>query len=274
MSQKFRAYKKDSKYGIAIVTGGSSGIGNSIIEQIGKLDLAPVVFNLSRQKPSTFYDVIEGVHVDCDLSDREQRKTAFTKLERLIEARPENAKILLVNNAGFGLYGKAFTQDPAQHLEVIEVNVAALVELTVRLLPRIKQNGGAIMNIASTAAFQPTPYLATYGAAKSFVLDWTLALNEELRYDKAHAIAICPGPTRTNFFQRAGLPPRHSPSGHSHTSESVAKTAIAALIRGESHIVIGLKNKLLAALPKLLPRATMTYLARQAIKRYRANRDS
>ena len=269
MSQKLRAYVKDSKYGLAIVTGGSSGIGKSIIEQVETLDLALLVFNLSRRKPPTFTIDQRHLHLECDLADRQQRSQVFTTLEAKVEQQSEDGPILLVNNAGFGAYGDVDSISVRQHLDLIEVNVLALVELTTRLLPFLKQRGGAIMNIASTAAFQPVPLMASYAASKSFVLNWTLALNEELRGSPARALAICPGPTRTRFFENAGV--TGTPGGHSQAPEAVAKAALAALERKPALLVTGMLNKTMTSLAGLAPRALAARLAGQVIRRFRNN---
>lgn len=271
MSQKFRAYDKVSKYGLAIVTGGSSGIGYSIIEQIGRLGLATRVFNLSRAIPASFYNVENLHHLECDLADRLRRREAFTLLEHQLDQLPPDSPILLVNNAGFGLFGPIDTHTPAQHLEVLEVNALALVELTTLLLPRLRERGGAILNVASTAAFQPTPFMATYAAAKSFVLNWTIALNEELRpYPQIRAIAVCPGSTRTDFFRRAGIGAQSAPPGYSQTSEQVAAAALRALSRRSPFIVTGWPNKFMTAAAARLPRALVARIAGLVVAKFRS----
>lgn len=271
MSQKFRANVNASKYGLAIVTGGSSGIGKSIIEQLLTLESPPSVFNLSRRKPTSFYNGQDLHHLECDLSDRAQRGAAFDELEQEIERSSATGKMLLINNAGYGLYGNVDNAQPRQHLDLLEVNILALVELSARLLPRIKQRGGSIMNIASTAAFQATPHLATYGASKAFVLNWTLSLNEELRGTSARALAVCPGPTSTGFFKRAGFGGDIAPGGFSQTPEQVAKAALQAAANGKSFVVTGAANKLLVGLAGLLPRGLQTRASALVIKRMRSD---
>ncbi|MDQ8201985.1 SDR family NAD(P)-dependent oxidoreductase [Pelagicoccus sp. SDUM812003] len=272
MSQTSRANEKDSRYGLAIISGGSSGIGKSIIELLGNLGTAHRVFNLSRKKPAHFTNDKRRLHLECDLGDRAKRKQAFSSLEHEIDQSPESGPILLINNAGFGLYGEIGDQSPERHLELLEVNICALVELTTRLLPRIKQRGGSIMNIASTSAFQPTPYLSTYGASKAFVLNWTLALNQELKGSGASAHALCPGPTRTEFFDRAGL--SKIPGGFSQSPEEVAKVALSMIEKGQSYRVPGLLNKLAVLATSLLPPATRTALAASVLKRWRSTSSS
>lgn len=263
-----------SKYDLAIVTGGSSGIGNSIIEGLCKVKPGIRIFNLSRRIPALFSIDQNLQHLDCDLSDRAQRSKVFDRLERELRHAEPKGRILLVNNAGFGLYGPLEANTPPQHLELLEVNICALVELTTRLLPLIKQHGGSIMNIASTSAFQPTPYLATYGASKAFVLNWTLALNDELRGSAASAIAVCPGPTQTEFFLRAGFSKSVVPAGYSNSPEQVASWVLKALDGKSSLLVTGFANKLAALFSSLLPLSLRTRIAGAVIRRFRQTPDS
>lgn len=257
-----------SKYSLAIVTGGSSGIGKSIIDDFSKLEPDALIINLSRQAPASFYNNTTRLHLSCDLGDKGQRTKAFDQLERHLRNGQDTGGILLVNNSGFAAYGSIESIPPAKHLELLEVNVCALVELTARLLPYIVKRGGDIVTIASTAAFQPTPNLATYGASKGFVLNWTLALNEELRGTGSRAIAICPGPTRTDFFRRAGMSEGGS-SGHRHSPEQVSQLAFRALARRKAFTVTGRLNKLLTLASGLLPLALRARAAGSVMRRFR-----
>lgn len=177
-------------------------------------------------------------------------------------------KILLVNNSGFGAYG-VFPAPALEHnLDMIEVNVKAAVHLTGRLLPLLKERGGAIVNVASTAAFQPTPYMATYGATKAFLLHWSLALREELRETGVHVLAVCPGPTRTKFFRRAGFEaPVVSPQ-IGQTVEEVAEATLAALQREKPLVISGRLNKLMVALTSLLPKPWISRLSERVLRKY------
>ena len=145
-----------------------------------------------------------------------------------------------------------------KQLQMIDLNVRALVELTGRLLPALQARGGAVVNIASTAAFQPTPYMATYGASKAFVLHWTLALSEDLRESKVRTLAVCPGPTRTNFFHAAGFasPPMQGGINGAldMSADQVAERALVALARGQTLLVTGWKNKLIAFVGSKTPK--------------------
>jgi hypothetical protein len=138
----------------------------------------------------------------------------------------------LVNNAGAGEYGKFATQELAALERMMSLNMNAVVRLTHAVLPgMIERRRGRILNIASTAAFQPTPFMAVYGATKAFIRSWSLALWWELRSKGVHVTCVCPGPVRTEFFDRGGyerrkrrrlgcgesLPGNASSPGHVHT---------------------------------------------------------
>jgi len=205
----------------------------------------------------------------CDLARPEERKAVFARLSATLEGSRDRRPLLLVNNAGFGLYGEARAHAPAEELALLETNVSALVELTSVLMPELLRRGGAVVNVASTAAFQPTPYLATYGASKAFVLNWTLALGEELRPLGVHALALCPGPTRTDFFRRAGLAEGVARPPFGQSSEAVVDALLDALARRRRFVVSGFANRLLTDLSCRLPKGLCVRLAARAIGRYR-----
>jgi short-subunit dehydrogenase len=152
---------------------------------------------------------------------------------------------------------------------MIDVNVSAVVHFTGLLLPLMKRRGGTILTVASTAAFQPTPYLATYGATKTFVLHWSLSLNEELRGTGVRTLAVCPGPTSTQFFRRAGLQKGSVADSLGQTSEQVVAEALCAVAAGRSLLVTGWKNKLLTGLAPLFPRTLVARVSALVLARYR-----
>ncbi len=112
----------------------------------------------------------------------------------------------MVNNAGFGLLGEAAELDRARQLAMIDLNIRALTDLSLRWLDSIKRHRGGILNVASIAGFLPGPGMAVYHATKAYVLSFTEALHEELKADGVRVCALCPGPVETEFFERAGLP--------------------------------------------------------------------
>lgn len=270
MKPATRTNKKISEHTLSIITGGSSGIGNAIIERILKVESAAGICNISRTKPSLFFNDQNRLHLKCDLSDREDRTKVLSELIEDLEKRDDSGPILLVNNAGFGLYDEATAKPVEEHLELLEVNVAALVDISLRFIPLLKKRGGTLINIASTSAFQATPYIATYGASKAFVLNWSLALNEELKGSDVKVLAVCPGPTQTNFFKRAGLTGHVIPDGYSQSPESVVEEIFKALAKDQALVTTGLLNKISAFFASKLPKVFGTRLAGKIINKYRS----
>jgi short-subunit dehydrogenase len=243
-----------ARYAVIIVTGGSSGIGKAFIEQINGMNRAALICNLSRREPEFKLSELKLRHVPCDLSDPAQLERAATEVLGIVRAEAKQGKILLVNNSGFGGYGRSEELARAHQTEMIDVNVRALVDLTARLLPELKARGGAVVNIASTAAFQPTAFMAVYGATKAFVLHWSLALGEELRGSGVHVLAVCPGPTATEFFNRAGMKKGAVSDQWGQTSEQVVNEALRALASGRRQVVTGWLNWVMAAVSSRLPK--------------------
>jgi uncharacterized protein len=258
-----------SPYAAVIVTGGSSGIGKSFIELVASLCPTTPVCNLSRSIPVINLSQLKLRHVPCDLTDRAALVGAETAILKFLNEDAPSGRILLVNNSGFGAYGHFPEPGLAHHREMIDLNIVAVVDLTARLLPVLKARGGAIITVASTAAFQPTAYMATYGATKAFVLHWSLALGEELRGSGVHTLALCPGPTTTEFFRRAGLQKGSVADSLGQTSEAVVCEAVHALGAGRALVVTGWKNKLLVAGAGLMPKTWITRIAARVLARFR-----
>src|SRR5580704_2071483 len=179
-----------SGFGAVVLTGGSSGIGKSFIRTMAIMRPDLEFFNLSRHAPDIKDSKLKLRHFACDLAQPAQVEAAAAQVEEILNREGSAGRVLLINNSGFGSYGPFPEPDLAHQLGMIDVNIRALVQLTARLLPALRARGGVVMNIASTAAFQPTPWMATYGATKAFVLHWSLALNEELRGSGVRALAV------------------------------------------------------------------------------------
>lgn len=194
---------------------------------------------------------------------------AAAELIGFIDRIVPTGRILLINNSGFGAYGHFPEPNLPHQLEMIDVNVRAVVHLTGLLLPLLKARGGAVVTIASTAAFQPTAYMATYGASKAFVLHWTLALNEELRGSGVHALAVCPGPTATQFFRRAGLQEGSVSGALSMSCEEVVTASFRALAAGRSQVVPGWKNKTYSFVSSMLPKPLSARVGAKVLARFR-----
>ena len=187
----------------------------------------------------------------ADLSDEEALKELFDK-HRDID--------ILINNAGFGLFGHFNTTKLDKELDMIELNIKTVHTLTKLFLKDfIKKNKGHILNVASSAAFMPGPLMPTYYATKAYVLHLTEAINEELRHDKKNVYvgALCPGPVNTNFNKVAGV----SFNLDSLESYDVAKYAINKMLKNKVVIVPGIKIKIGIFILRFLPRSLVRKIA-------------
>jgi uncharacterized protein len=239
----------------AVVTGASSGIGAAFAARLGRdsYDLILVARNRARlEEQARHLRADHGVDVEvltADLTD----PTELGVVEKVVE----DAQLdLLVNNAGFGTAGAFAELDAAKEEEEIRLNVLALVRLTRMALPAmLARNRGAIINVSSMAGLQAAPYNATYGATKAFVNSFTEALSEEVRGTEVRVQALCPGFTRTEFQDRAGIDVSSIPSFAWMTAESVVDASLSALRRGDVVCIPGLGNRALATMTGAVPRS-------------------
>lgn len=256
---------------VIIITGGSSGIGAALIKAILKLRPDIRICNLSRTKPA-FFAGENCCHLGTDLTDVNSLLKAASELDAIIADAPPG-ELILFNNSGFGDYGPLNDLELSKQLKMIDLNVRSMVDLTGRLMPALEARGGVVVNIASTAGFQPTPYLSTYGATKAFVLNWSLALNEDLRGTKVRSMAVCPGPTRSNFFRAAGFesPPMQGGINGAldMSSEEVADRTLSALAKGRALVVTGWKNKLIAFVGSKTPKVLATRIGGSILRKLR-----
>jgi short-subunit dehydrogenase len=161
---------------------------------------------------------------------------------------------VLVNNAGFGQRGSFHANPHGNELSMIQVNIAALVHLTKLILPgMVERKKGRIMNVASTAAFQPGPNMAVYYATKAFVLSFSEALNEELKGTGVSVTALCPGPTRTEFQERAGISNTIMQGFAAMEAAPVASIGYRGMLRGKRVVIPGLLNRVGVFFAKILP---------------------
>lgn len=203
------------------------------------------------------------------MCDPQALESAAAEIARRVEADPAKGRVVLINNSGFGLYGPFAGHNTDGELAMVDLNIRAMVHLTRLLLPQLLSSRGAIINVASTAAFQPTPQLASYGATKAFVLHWSLGLSDELRPDGVQVLALCPGPTATNFFKNAGFDEPPLTPGFGQTSDDVARTALCALAKGRWLVVSGWTNRILVGFSSLLPKVLLARLSGMVLRRVR-----
>jgi hypothetical protein len=171
---------------------------------------------------------------------------------------------VLVNNAGFGAQGRFVELPLARQLEMLQVNITSLTHLTRLLLPgMVERHRGGVLNVASTAAFQPGPGMAVYYATKAYVLSFSEALAEELGGTGVTVTASCPGPTATNFGAAASMKTLGLVKKISMSAESVARISHQAFRRGKVVAITGFRNQLPVFLVRLVPRAVVRKIARR-----------
>ncbi len=240
-------------YDVIVITGASSGIGEGFVKYIDSFASA-MLCNLSRSFPANLSDRENFLNVPCDLQNDEEISSALPKVFDFIKScGKENPKILLINNSGFGAYGEFPNPSVSRNCDMVDLNVRAVVRLCGEFMPIIIAGKGSIINIASTASFQPCPQLTVYAATKSFVKNFTLGISYELRKRGCKCLCVCPGPTSSNFFRAAGFdtPPLSGDFGHKPSD--VAKVTFRALARGKVIVVVGKLNYLQSVLVKFIP---------------------
>ena len=239
----------------ALITGASSGIGAAFARRLARDHYDLIVVARGRERLDALAKRLYGEHgaavevLPADLTHAAEL--------RIVEKVVSDAQLdLLVNNAGFGTVGAFAHLDPVKEEEEIRLNVVALTRLTRAALPgMIARHRGNIINVSSMAAFQAAPYNATYAATKAFVNSFTEALHEELRGTGVAVQALCPGFTRTEFQERAGIDVSDIPSFAWMSPDAVAEASLSALRRGELICIPGLANRALMTLTSALPRS-------------------
>ncbi|HEU5002761.1 MAG TPA: SDR family oxidoreductase [Actinomycetota bacterium] len=248
----------------ALITGASSGIGKEFAELCARdhRDLVLVARSgdrLTELGERLAHDHGVGVTViPLDLAEHGAPETVL----KVVEAKGLEVD-LLINNAGFGLKGAVAELGAAEQAGMLELNVVALTVLTRLFLDGMRARGrGAILNVASTAGFQPGPLMAVYYASKAYVLSFTEALANELAGSGVTATALCPGPTVTGFSARAGTAGTKLFRGPKMGARAVAEAGYAAMQAGRPVVIPGLRNKVLAFGVRLGPRKWVTQIAR------------
>lgn len=249
-----------------LITGASSGIGAAFARKLAARGRNVFLVARSEDKLIALCNEIgrlTSIRAQYLALDLQQPDAGALLLE---EAGKRGLEIeMLINNAGFGSMGDFVKLDLDRELEMIQLNVRSLVDLTHRFLgPMRERKRGAIINVASTAAFQAVPYMATYAATKAFVLSFSEALWDENRSHGVHVMALCPGVTETNFFQAAGID--RPPMRTVETAEDVVETALRALERRKSTVISGWTNLLTVEAERFVPRSVVTKVAGKALR--------
>ena len=246
-----------------LITGASSGIGHDLAQFFARDAYRIVLTARNKEKLEQLAAELRAmgspeVHViPADLADLEAPDALFAETRR----RGLDVDVL-INNAGFGANGAFAKIDLDKQLDMVQVNVVALVHLThLYVREMVARRSGRIMNVASTAAFQPGPFMAIYFATKSFVLSFSEALFEELRGTGVTVTALCPGATATNFAAAAGMKNAKLFSG-AMDSPTVARIGYRGLMAGRPLVITGAKNRLSAFLVRFGPRSLVRRIVR------------
>jgi short-subunit dehydrogenase len=240
--------------GYTVITGASQGIGAGFAEALAKKGKNLILVARSGNK-------LEALAASL----REKHRVGVEILVKDLSLPSSAAEVAaycdgfsvegLINNAGFGL-GDQFDREPLDRIiEMLNLNIVTLTALTHLLIPGLRKTGGVIVNVASTAAFQPVPYMAAYAASKAYVLHWSEALNLELRAQGIYVLTLCPGATATGFFDAAGIDPAQIQLSI-QAPEEVVRTALRAWDSRKVLAIPGWKNRLLT-LGRFMPRAIL-----------------
>jgi len=251
----------------ALVTGASSGIGKVFAERLAARGVGRLIL-VSRRESAlrAVGDGIAGAAVEVVAADLAVPGGYRTVLDALRERGVEVD--VLVNSAGFGTHGRLEDQDAAAVQEEVEVNCTALVGLTAALLPGMQQRrSGVIVNVGSTAGFQPLPFMAVYGATKAFVLSFSEALWGENRRSGVRVLALCPGATETSFFDRVGT--EDASVGRRQDPGEVVDVALRSVDRGRPSVISGRWNAVLAGSTRLAPRRVVVITAGMTMRPHR-----
>jgi len=236
----------------ALITGASSGIGCELCKLLAAdhFNLALVARNEARLKQVA--RELEAAHgISTKVLGKDLGRAAAAS--EIFEALRDTPISILVNNAGFGWRGQFMRAELPLSLEMMRVNMDALVQLThLFAQPMLAKGAGRILNVASTAAFQPGPLAAIYYASKAFVFSFSVALAEELAGTGVTVTTLCPGPTQTEFFKRAGMQ-RSSPWLQMMSAEQVASIGYRALMKGKRIVVPGIMNQITSTFARHLP---------------------
>lgn len=246
-----------------IVTGASSGIGTELARVLAERGHGVTLVARREDRLQALADELHDRHgvraevVAADLTDEDARAAIAPALaERGLTVD------LLVNNAGFSTTGAVAASDPAREVAMVRTDVEAVVHLCSTFVPgMVERRRGAVLNVASTAAFQPLPGQAGYGGAKAFVLSYTRALSQELRGTGVTATALCPGPVETEFAEAAGFAEGEAGAALPRvmwvSAAEVASAGITGLERGRDVVIPGPANRLVAGLAPFIPRRVL-----------------
>ncbi|MEQ8674793.1 MAG: SDR family oxidoreductase [Aggregatilineales bacterium] len=251
----------------ALITGASGGIGEEFAKVFAREKYNLVLVARSEDKLIKLANELQskyGVAVQVIAKDLAKP----TAPQELFDDLKNTQIDALINNAGYATYGEFVTIDLQTELNEMQLNMVTLTHLTKLVLPAMIENGfGQILNVASTAAFQPGPLMAVYYATKAYVLSFSEAIAKELEGTGVTVSALCPGPTKSGFQQRADMTDSRLVQNGLMTAQAVAERGYKGLVKGERVVIPGFSNKIGALAIRFSPRNMVTNLVMNMQKR-------
>jgi len=240
---------------VTLITGASAGIGAELARIFAANDHRVALVARRADRLTELADEIVNaggaapIVIACDL----ERPDSCDVIAGALTA--QNVEVdYVVNNAGFGLVGAATELDRAQQLAIVDVNVRAMTDLSLRFAESVIRHGGGILNVASIAGYLPGPYMAVYYASKAYVLSFTEALHQELKPKGVKVTALCPGPVPTEFQERAGVIPGFDSRVLNMSAPTVALAAYRGLMAGKRVVLPGVPIRVIPLLLRFAPR--------------------
>jgi short-subunit dehydrogenase len=243
---------------VTLITGASAGIGAELANVFAEHGHAVVLTARREAQLAAVADAIEAAGrprpriIAADLA----RPQAATGIESELRASGLEVQYL-VNNAGFGFVGDATEMNRAEQLAMVDLNVRALTELSLAFAASLARHKGGLLNVASVAGFMPGPGMAVYHATKAYVLSFSEALHQELKSQGVRVTALAPGPVKTEFQARAGMPEGYFPRIMMRPADRVAREGYDGLMRGKRIVIPGFNNQVAALLPRFVPRGML-----------------
>ncbi|MFM8496356.1 MAG: SDR family NAD(P)-dependent oxidoreductase [Planctomycetia bacterium] len=252
-----------------LVTGASSGIGAEFARQLAARGMHCVLVARREERLQALARELEAAHgIRCEIVPADLAEPHAGR-ELLAEVSRRGIAVeLLVNNAGFGMVSSVEETDVEQALELIQVNIAGLTELTLLAAKEMVRRGhGGIINIGSLVSFQPVGYMGVYAASKAYVLHFSEALWAELRPHGVMVMTLCPGTTRTDFFERSGVP-GWAERNRAQDVTAVARAGLKAFDAGRHYVVSGWKNYFVSLAARWATRATVATWSTSIFRRH------
>lgn len=256
-----------------LITGASSGIGEEFARQYAAKRHRLILTARSEDKLQKLSDELQQTYqteikiIPMDLSKSDSAEKLFEECDR----QSLNVNFL-INNAGIGLIGKFDEFKLEQIEEMLNLNILTLTKLIYLFLPQLKKSRGTIINLASQIAFSPGPYMASYAASKAYVLHFTEAIRNEYEKEGIQIMALCPGPTYTEFFERAHAAPEDIEFKFRFPKD-VVEEAMEGIEKNRAISIVGWENKLMVFLLRFMPRSLATKLSSGMVKKHGENKN-